>query len=323
MKASFSLRDSCKLCVSPLSNVVSQRDAKTGEALKVCLCEGCGLVQQSPIPTDHELRIYYSHHYRTDYKNTYSPKPKYVYRAGRAARNRMAFLTEYLGANGQKASGLSMLDIGAGGGEVVFAATQAGFHAKGIEPNEGYSVFARDAYGIEVATAHLDDLGQAQHSQYSVITMFHVLEHMPSPQKVFRKLHELLHPDGLLVIEVPNIEQADASPANIFFKAHLYYYSASTLIYAASEAFEPVLVEHTGNLRAIFKRRPALVAACRPATQQIEQTKQRLREKGWLEYLFKGGGWRRPFERIANRLRETIQASNTPLITLKRALKAL
>lgn len=284
------------------------------------LCEGCGFVQQSPIPSDHELRIYYSHHYRTDYKHTYSPKPKYVYRAGRAAQNRMAFVIEYLGANGQKANGLSMLDIGAGGGEVVFAATQAGFHAKGIEPNEGYSVFARDNYGIEVSTAHLDDVSN---EQFSIVTMFHVLEHMPSPQKVFRKLHELLRPDGLLVIEVPNIEQPDASPSNIFFKAHLYYYSASTLIYAASEAFEPVLVEHTGNLRAIFKRRPALVAACRPTAEQIEQTKRRLREKGWLEYLFKGGGWRRPFERVANRVRETTQASNSPLVTLRRALKAL
>jgi 2-polyprenyl-3-methyl-5-hydroxy-6-metoxy-1,4-benzoquinol methylase len=230
----------------------------------------------------------------------------------------MAFLTEYLRANDQNASGVSMLDIGAGGGEVVFAATQAGFHAKGIEPNKGYSEFARANYGIEVSTAHLDDVSN---EQFSVITMFHVLEHMPSPQKVFRRLHELLQPDGLLVIEVPNVEQPDASPANIFFKAHLYYYSASTLIYAASEVFEPVLVEHTGNLRAIFKRRPTLVAACRPATQEIQHTKRRLREKGWLEYIFKGGGWRRPFERVVNRLREATQASNTPLITLKRALK--
>jgi len=310
--------DNCKLCASPLSYVVSDRDAKSGEPLTVTLCEGCGLVQQTPMPTDHELRIYYSHHYRTDYKNTYSPKPKYVFRAGRAARSRMDFITKFLAKEGRDAIGLSMLDIGAGGGEVVFAATQAGFQAQGIEPNEGYSAFARDAYGIEVSTSHLDDLEQGP---YSVITMFHVLEHMPSPQKVFRRLHELLAPQGLLVIEVPNIEQADASPANIFFKAHLYYYSASSLVYAASEAFEPMVIENSGNLRAIFKRRPSLIASCRPSAQDIEQTIRRLREKGWAEYLLKGGGWRRPFERLINCLRETTQASTTPLITLKRALR--
>lgn len=48
----------------------------------------------------------------------------------------------------------------------------------------------------------------------------------------------------------------------------------------------------------------------------------RLHEKGWAEYLLKGGGWRLPFERLMNRLRETNQASSTPLVTLKRALKA-
>jgi 2-polyprenyl-3-methyl-5-hydroxy-6-metoxy-1,4-benzoquinol methylase len=310
--------ENCKLCASRLSYVVSSRDAKSGELLTVCMCTECGLVQQSPIPTDHELRIYYSHHYRTDYKNTYSPKPKYVYRAGRAARNRIHFITEFLAKEGVQANGLSMLDIGAGGGEVVFAATQAGFKARGIEPNEGYSSFARDEYGIEVATSHLDDLAE---EQFSVITMFHVLEHMPGPREVFRRLHQLLAPDGLLVIEVPNIEQADASPANIFFKAHLYYFSASSLVYAASEAFEPLQLEHSGNLRAIFRRRPTLVPPCKPDAQDIARTRQRLHEKGWTEYLFKGGGWRRPLERLQNRLRETTQASRTPLITLKRALK--
>jgi hypothetical protein len=42
------------------------RDAKTGETLNLGLCGGCGLVQQVELPTDEELRIYYSHNYRED-----------------------------------------------------------------------------------------------------------------------------------------------------------------------------------------------------------------------------------------------------------------
>jgi len=211
-----------------------------------------------------------------------------------------------------------MLDIGAGGGEVVFAANQSGIRACGIEPNEGYSAFARDAYGIKVKTAHLDEL---DHEQYSIVTMFHVLEHMPNPRKVFEKLHQLIEPDGFLVIEVPNIEQADASPANIFFKAHLYYYSSSTLISAASEAFEPVMTEDVGNLRVIFKRRACLTEARLPDATSVEKTRIRLRQKGWFEYLTEGGGWRRPFERASNRYREFKHSSITPLTTLRRALE--
>ena len=308
----------CRHCTNNLSNLISERDSKSRGILFVYMCETCGLVQQSPMPTDHELRIYYSHHYRTDYKNTYSPKPKHVYRAGRAAKRRIQFLTDFLKENHRPSLGLSMLDVGAGGGEVVFAANQSGIRACGIEPNEGYSAFARDAYGIEVRTGHLDEL---DHEQYSIVTMFHVLEHMPNPRKVFGKLYQLIEPDGLLVIEVPNIEQADASPANIFFKAHLYYYSLSTLISAASEAFEPVMTEDVGNLRVIFKRRACLTEARFPDATSVEKTRIRLRQKGWFEYLTEGGGWRRPFERASNRYREFKHSSITPLTTLRRALE--
>lgn len=308
----------CRLCATPISLVVSERDAKAGGALLVYICETCGLVQQSPMPTEHELRVYYSHHYRTDYKNTYSPKPKHVYRAGRAAKRRIQFLTDFLKETHRSSLGLSMLDVGAGGGEVVFAANQSGIRATGIEPNEGYSTFARDAYGIEVKTAHLDEL---DHEQHSIVTMFHVLEHMPNPRKVFEKLYQLIEPDGLLVIEVPNIEQADASPANIFFKAHLYYFSLSTLISAASETFEPLVTEDVGNLRVIFRRRKCLTEVSLPDATSVERTKTRLHQKGWLEYLTEGGGWRRPFERAFNRFREFKHSSATPLTTLRKALE--
>ena len=308
----------CKLCYADLTYVVSIEDAKSGEPLTVCYCNACGCVQQVPIPSDHELRIYYSHHYRADYKRTYSPRPKYVYRAGRAARERISFLTDFFHANGLPCVGKTMLDIGAGGGEVVFAAAQSGFIATGIEPNEGYSSFAREQYGIEVRTAHLEDV---EGGPYALITMFHVLEHMPHPRAVFRRLHELIEPDGHLFVEVPNIEQSDASPSNIFFKAHLYYFSSGSLIFAASEAFDPVRVDRVGNLRIVFKRKPHLTQAQPPSQQAIEHTQQRLRDKGWREYLTTGGGWRRPFQRIVNRSLEMAYASHTPLVTLRRALK--
>lgn len=309
---------SCRLCANPLSRLVSKRDAKSRKSLLVYMCETCGLVQQSPMPTEHELRIYYSHHYRTDYKNSYSPKPKYVFRAGRAAKYRIQSLTDFLKATYRDVTGLSMLDVGAGGGEVVFAANQAGIRACGIEPNEGYSDFASDAYGIKVVTAHLDEIEQ---QQYSVVTMFHVLEHMPNPRKVFKKLFQLIEAHGFLVVEVPNIEQADASPANIFFKAHLYYYSLSTLISAASEAFEPVVTGDIGNLTVIFRRRACLTEVHLPDAASVERTKVRLRQKGWLEYLTEGGGWKRPFERASNRYREYKNSSATPLTTLRKALE--
>ena len=306
----------CRLCRAPLSRVISTKDAKTSAALTVCYCESCGLVQQAAIPTEDELRVYYSHHYREDYKKTYSPKPKYVYRAGIAAKSRIAFLRQALvGENlGSKPT---LLDIGAGGGEFVYAATRAGFLATGIEPNQGYSEFARKAYGIAIETSHLDQLSA---QTYSLVTMYHVLEHMPDPEAVMKRLYELVSPGGYLMVEVPNIEQGDASPANIFFKAHLYYFSASTLQSFASAYFEPIKVDKTGNLKILFKRRLAPINKELPTQSEVEKTLARLKSKGWIEYVFLESGWKKPFRRLLQMRRESQVKALAPKLILDSVL---
>jgi transcription elongation factor Elf1 len=71
---------SCKLCGASEADFSDHKDAKSKEILSIAFCQSCGLVQQAEIPSDEALKIYYSHNYRTDYKNTYKPKLKYVFR---------------------------------------------------------------------------------------------------------------------------------------------------------------------------------------------------------------------------------------------------
>ena len=274
--------------------MISDRDAKSKQPLAIMLCNQCGFVQQGEVPTEDELRIYYSHHYREDYKNTYQPKLKHVHRAGHAACDRLALLRSHLG----DASDLELLDIGAGGGEFVYLASQFGFQARGIEPNQGYSEFARDAYGVSVITSMVQDLDVGS---TDVITLFHVLEHMADPKAVMARFWDVLRPGGTVLIEVPNILQSDASPANIFFKAHLHYFSRFTLTAAASRYFTVVAIEDGGNLKLLLSRRDTPLADCvLPTEQEVAHTRARLEAKGWLEYITLGGGWIKPFRKLAS-----------------------
>lgn len=307
----------CALCRGSQGLQIARSDAKTGAPLDVRFCENCGLVQQSPIPSIDELRVYYSHHYRQDYKKTYFPKLKYVYRAGLAAKDRIAFLKGCLEKRGVKQTGLKLLDIGAGGGEVVYAANRSGFVATGIEPNEGYSEFARNNYGVQVDTMHLD---QYSGGQCDVVTMFHVLEHMPSPHAVMEKVSSLLKPQGYFLVEVPNIEQADASPANIYFKAHLFYLSAATLTAFGSKYFDPIAIDAKGNLKVLFKKKLNQVDLTLPDDDSVSNSRARLKAKGWLEYLTTGGGWKKPFSRLRRDLRFKTLTETTPKAILDRAL---
>lgn len=288
---------SCALCAGADCTPLKAKDAKSGQGLGIVLCNGCGFVQQKQIPTDEDLRIYYSHNYRTDYKKTYEPKLKYVHRAGKAATNRIKFLDSVTSHKR-----LKLLDIGAGGGEFVYLAGKAGFEARGIEPNLGYSEFAKREYGVEIQTAMLDAI---EPGSADLITLFHVFEHMAKPRETMKKLWTVLSDGGFLFVEVPNILQADASPHNIFFKAHLFYYSRYTLLSAASPYFEAVKIEDEGNLRIVFRKKTFDSEVFEPPSiDSIKLTKERLKAKGWIEYLFRAGGVFKPFRRLRQMHRE-------------------
>ena len=129
--------------------------------------------------------------------------------------------------------------------------------------------------------------------------MFHALEHIPNPLKTFKLLYELLNNEGSLVIEVPNIETKDASPHNIYFKAHIHYFSAPTLTSAASKYFEKIDEDIGSNLRILFKRKDAVEEdLIYPSLEQISHSARRLQEKGWFEYLIKGRGYKKLPQRI-------------------------
>lgn len=291
-------RENCKICGSGNLSLFSEKDAKSKNTLDILFCRHCSLVQQRFIPDDNELKIYYAHHYRSDYKKTYRPRIKHVYRAGIAAINRVCTIRENI-PQGER---MTLLDIGAGGGELVYIAGLNGFDACGIEPNIGYSEYARQEYGVDIACTMLNEW---QGNGADIITLFHVLEHMAEPEQIIEKIYHSLNENGYLVIEVPNILQNDASPHNIFFKSHLYYYSRDTLHMVVSKYFEPVMINDKGNLFGIFKKKATPSTAMTfPSESAVSFAVSRLKRKGWGEYLFAGGGVLKPFRRLARIYRE-------------------
>ena len=142
--------------------------------------------------------------------------------------------------------------------------------------------------------------------------MFHVLEHMPDPQASIQRIYERLAPQGLLFVEVPNLLQKDASPHNIFFKAHVQYFNRDTLLFLTSRYFECLKMEDHGNLKAVFKRRAIPEEPQLPPPEVVSANSARFMAKGWVEYLFEGGGWRKPFSRLQRSVGERVAEQLTP-----------
>jgi 2-polyprenyl-3-methyl-5-hydroxy-6-metoxy-1,4-benzoquinol methylase len=268
------------------------------------------MVTQNPIPTEHQVEQYYATEYRQDYKQVFVPKLKHIYRAGNLALNRLGFLTKNNVESGK------LMDVGAGGGEFTYVSSQLGFDSTGIEPNIGYSNYAKDQYQANVKTGQLADVD----GKFDVITMFHVMEHIPDPIKTFKKLYDLLNEDGLLFIEVPNIESFSQSPGNTFFKAHIHYFSAATLIACASQYFVSVDLDNSdNNIRILFNRRPSIIEFELPKKNDIESSKTLINQKSWVNYVFKGRG----YLKALNRVRVIIQDARLVKIEPKAILDAI
>jgi 2-polyprenyl-3-methyl-5-hydroxy-6-metoxy-1,4-benzoquinol methylase len=281
---------SCNLCGSAEALPVAELD-RDRKPLRTVICTRCGLVRTDPRPDPAALQAYYSTEYRLSYKGSWRPKPKHVYRAGRVARARWQRLRPTLGKRSR------VLDVGASSGEFVHILKEAGLSPRGIEPNVAYSGWAREVLKLPVVTGDWDGAEFAA-GEFEAITLFHVVEHLADPRGALTRLAQWLTPDGLIVVEVPNVESPCGSPSRRFHFAHLHNFNLETLKAAGEAAGLRVVQAYAspdgGNITAVFTPEaggePGL---CQGLPGNAERVLTVLGRQSELSYLFSPGTWRR------------------------------
>lgn len=239
----------CNLCGSSDVEVLGDRD-RDGRPLRTTICRNCGLVWSNPRPGEEEVRRYYSREYRLDYKGRATPSMRHIARSGRGALNRYRALAPYL------TRGARILDAGAGGGEVVYVLRKLGFDASGLEPDEAYARHARETLGVPVTTGFVQDASFPANT-FDVVTMYHALEHVEDPSAILSRLRGWMVEQGVLLIEVPNVEAVCIAPEHRFHFAHFYNFNRGSLEALGRKAgFEPVKTTTSpdgGNLICVFR----------------------------------------------------------------------
>jgi 2-polyprenyl-3-methyl-5-hydroxy-6-metoxy-1,4-benzoquinol methylase len=129
----------------------------------------------------------------------------------------------------EKTGTVKILDVGAGTGDFLSAAKKRGWEVFGAEPNSGARALASKK-GVELE----EETRGFSSGSFDVITMWHVLEHVPNLEEQIEELYRLLKPDGLLVIAVPNFKSDDAQKYKEHWAAydvprHLYHFSPSAI----------------------------------------------------------------------------------------------
>lgn len=123
-----------------------------------------------------------------------------------------------------------LLDIGAGTGHFLDLAQKSKWQVTGIEPNEG----ARKAASSK-GISFKNDIQSIDKNSFDVITMWHVLEHVPDLEEQIKQLKRVLKPDGIIIIAVPNFRSFDATYYKRFWAGfdvprHLWHFSKKSII---------------------------------------------------------------------------------------------
>jgi len=301
MQTSTTANIACNLCNNDQVSVLATR-SRSGQPLRTVCCTRCGLVWSDPRP--HDPRRFYEEEYRLAYKRAFEPKPKHILRAGRVALSRVEKIRALLNRP------LQVLDVGSGGGEFAYLLKRLGHDVLGVEPNKGYASYAMREYGLQTERDFIGDAALPERA-FDLVTIWHVLEHTEDPCRVLQRLARALRPDGVLVVEVPNVEAICQSPRSSFHEAHLYTFNPATLETLGARAGLGLralrLSEDGGNITATFVLRAGTVPAADVAlSDNHDRICAIVRRHTPLRHLLTAHPYRRLLQRFARALDERL-----------------
>lgn len=198
-------------------------------------CRDCGFVFRSPRPSLEAIAAFYSR--AEKYAHWLAELP------GREAmwRERLALLRRHV-------TGGRLLDVGAGIGQFLRLA-RGEFEVDGTEISASAVALAASHHRITLRQGTLDTVEELPRGGYQAVTLFHVLEHVPSPRRTLARAAALLAPGGVLLVAVPNdgplgwYRQARGGPAAL---GALLTGRAGRIGYAASPPLPPLVLEGPG-----------------------------------------------------------------------------
>lgn len=197
----------------------------SGEEFELLLDEELQMLKTYPQPTPDKLGAYYeSDDYisHTDGKRSLFEKLYHTVKQ-KALRDKIKLIEGFQPGKGK------ILDIGAGTGDFLVMAKGNGWEIVGLEPSPKARAIAQNK-----GVTFLEELSQMPEHSADVITMWHVLEHVPDVENQIAELKRILKPGGTIIIAVPNFKSYDARYYGKYWAAydvprHLWHFSKTSI----------------------------------------------------------------------------------------------
>ncbi|GGI56266.1 class I SAM-dependent methyltransferase [Winogradskyella haliclonae] len=208
-----------------MSKYITVKDhSVSGESFDLIPNEEQDILVTTPQPHADNLSKYYESEDYISHTDTKRNLLEHVYHLirKRALKNKLSLINSF------KTEEKTLLDIGCGTGDFLKTALEDDWKISGIEPNSDARNIANSKTGNKVFDS--SKLSEFDANSFDVITLWHVLEHLPNLEEHLRIFNRLLKTNGHLIIAVPNYKCYDAEHYKSFWAAydvprHLWHFS--------------------------------------------------------------------------------------------------
>lgn len=266
----------CPVCGSLRHDVLYEQrfeDFAAGsitDAYDVVACRSCGMCFASGLPDQARFSEYYGQSSKYDLSAAGAEVSTFDTKRYEAE-------ARFIAAHVVDRSG-PVLDIGTATGDLLVALRDLGFTSvHGVEPSPEAARKAREIHGLDVIAGDARS-ATAWNEGFAVVILVAVLEHLADPQVALREIIDLLSPDGIVYLLVPDAERfsdhVDA-PYQEFSVEHINYFTVASLKnLLASVGLEVVVKQATVINQSHDSNGPALEVlgrrSSRPPDIQID-----------------------------------------------------
>jgi 2-polyprenyl-3-methyl-5-hydroxy-6-metoxy-1,4-benzoquinol methylase len=197
------------------------------EKFTIVKCNGCSFIFTNPRPDTNEIGKYYESEDYISHSDSSKGIINYLYK-----KVRNYTIDKKVRLVNSLSKDKTILDIGCGTGAFLNACKVNGWIAEGIEPSDSAREFAKQNYNLNINGE--EKLSSYTDNSFSIISMWHVLEHVHLLNERIEELKRLIKKDGTIIIAVPNCNSWDAEFYKEYWAAydlprHLYHFTPDTM----------------------------------------------------------------------------------------------
>lgn len=227
--------EKCPICdyTEFTNDIISEDFLLTHENFAIKSCKNCHFKFTNPRPVEEKLADYYQSEEYISHANKGTNIINVAYKIVRSYTiNKKVDLINKLTNKG------TVLDIGCGTGEFLHACKNDGWQIEGVEP----SIVAKEKAEAKTGNKIFSELFDIPKSnKFNIISMWHVLEHLPLLNETMNYCKQILDKKGRMVIALPNNNSYDAQYYQDKWAAydlprHLYHFTP--------ESFKKLIKKH-------------------------------------------------------------------------------